>query len=68
LLKQKVGPKVAIVLGCFILSKNHNNPTKVAQSAKNCPIGKNAQSGHPDKLVHFRAQSVFIVCFMNLRA
>ncbi len=40
LLKQKVGPKVAIVLGYFIVSKNHNDTTKVAPSAKNCPIGK----------------------------
>jgi hypothetical protein len=33
---------VAIILGYFILSKNHNKPPKVAQSAKI------AQSGHPD--------------------
>ena len=34
LLKQKV----AITLGYFILSKNHNEPQKVAQLAKNHPI------------------------------
>jgi hypothetical protein len=38
LLKQKVAQKVAIILGYFILSKNHNEPPKVAQLAKNCPI------------------------------
>jgi hypothetical protein len=37
LLKQKVGPKVAIVLGNFILSKDHIEPTKVAQLAKKMP-------------------------------
>jgi hypothetical protein len=42
LLKQKVAQKVAIVLGYFILSKNHNEPPKVAQ------LVKIAQSGHPD--------------------
>jgi hypothetical protein len=30
--------KVAIILGYFILSKNHNEPPKVAQLAKNRPI------------------------------
>jgi hypothetical protein len=30
--------KVAIILGYFILSKNHNEPPKVAQLAKNHPI------------------------------
>jgi hypothetical protein len=34
LLKQRV----AIILGYFVLSKNHNEPPKVAQLAKNCPI------------------------------
>jgi len=34
LLKQKV----AIILGYFILSKNHNEPPNVAQLAKNRPI------------------------------
>jgi hypothetical protein len=29
--KQKVAPKVAIILGYFIFSKNHNEPPKVAQ-------------------------------------
>jgi hypothetical protein len=38
LLKQKVAQKDAIILGYFILSKNHNEPPKVAQSEKNCPI------------------------------
>jgi hypothetical protein len=38
LLKQKVAPKVAIILGYFIFSKNHNEPPKVAQLAKNYPI------------------------------
>jgi hypothetical protein len=38
LLKQKVAKKVAIILGYFILSKNHNEPPKVAQLAKNCII------------------------------
>jgi hypothetical protein len=38
LLKQKVAQKVAIILGYFIFSKNHNEPPKVAQLAKNCPI------------------------------
>jgi hypothetical protein len=39
LLKQKVAQKVAIILGYFILLKNHNEPPKVWQ--------KIAQSGHP---------------------
>jgi hypothetical protein len=34
LLKQKVAQKVAIILGYFILSRNHKKPTKVAQLAK----------------------------------
>ncbi len=38
LLKQKVAQKVAIVLGFFIFSKNHNEPLKPAQLAKNRPI------------------------------
>ncbi len=38
LLKQKVAQNVAISLGYFIFSKNHNEPTKVVQWAKNCPI------------------------------
>jgi hypothetical protein len=38
LLKQKVAQKVVIILGYFIFSKNHNEPPKVAQLAKNCPI------------------------------
>jgi hypothetical protein len=38
LLKQKVAPKLAIILGYFILSKNHNEPPKVAELAKNHPI------------------------------
>jgi hypothetical protein len=38
LLKQKGAQKVTIILGYFILSKNHNEPPKVAQLAKNCPI------------------------------
>jgi hypothetical protein len=37
-LTQKVAKKVVIILGYFILSKNHNEPPKVAQLAKNCPI------------------------------
>jgi hypothetical protein len=41
LLKQKVAQKVEIILGYFILSKNHNEPPKVAQ------LSKIAQSGHP---------------------
>ncbi len=36
--KQKVAQKVEIPLGYFIFSKNHNEPPKVAQLAKNCPI------------------------------
>jgi hypothetical protein len=40
LLKQKVAPKVAIILGYFILSKNHNEPPKVAQLVKSHPIGE----------------------------
>jgi hypothetical protein len=35
---QKVSPKVAIILGYCILSKNHNKPPNVAQLANNCPI------------------------------
>jgi hypothetical protein len=35
---QKVTQKVTIILGYFILSKNHNEPAKVAQLAKNHPI------------------------------
>jgi hypothetical protein len=42
LLKQKVAPKVAIILGYFIFTKNHNESPKVAQ------LSKIAQSGHPD--------------------
>jgi hypothetical protein len=42
LLKQKVAQKVAIILGYFILSKNHNEPPKVAQMAKIY------QSGHQE--------------------
>jgi len=38
LLKQKVAQKVNIILGYFILSKNHNEPPKVARLVKNCPI------------------------------
>jgi hypothetical protein len=41
-LKQKVAPKVIIILGYFNLSKNHNDPLKVAQ------LAKIAQSGHPE--------------------
>jgi hypothetical protein len=37
LLKQKVAQKVTIILGYFILSKNHNEPPKVAQFAKKLP-------------------------------
>jgi hypothetical protein len=37
LLKQKVAQKVAIILGYFILSKNHNKPPKVAQLVKKLP-------------------------------
>ncbi len=33
-LKQYVAQKVAIILGCFILPKNHNKPPKVAKLAK----------------------------------
>ncbi len=35
LLKQKVAQNVAISLGSFSFSKNHNEPPKVAQLAKN---------------------------------
>ncbi len=38
LLKQKVAQKVAIILGYFIFSKNHNEPLKVALLMKNRPI------------------------------
>jgi hypothetical protein len=38
LLKQKIAQKIAMILGYFILSKNHNEPPKVAQLVKNCPI------------------------------
>ncbi len=41
LLKQKVVQRVAIILGYFILPKNHNEPLKVAQ------LAKIPQSGHP---------------------
>jgi hypothetical protein len=37
-LKQKVAQNVAITLGYFIFSKNHNEPPKVAQLAKSRPI------------------------------
>jgi hypothetical protein len=37
-MKQKVAQKIAIIFGYFILSKNHNEPPKVAQGAKNHPI------------------------------
>jgi hypothetical protein len=35
LLKLKVAQKVAIIFGYFILSNNHNEPSKVAQLEKN---------------------------------
>jgi hypothetical protein len=38
LLKQKVTQNVAISLGYFIFSKNHNEPPKVAQLSKIHPI------------------------------
>ncbi len=38
LLKQKVSQKVANIWGYFILSKNNNDPPKVAQLVKNCQI------------------------------
>jgi hypothetical protein len=38
LLKLKVAQKVAIILGYFIFSKNHNEPLKVTPLAKNRPI------------------------------
>jgi hypothetical protein len=38
LLKQKVAQKVAIILGYFMFKKNQNEPLKVAQLAKICPI------------------------------
>ncbi len=41
LLKQKVAQNVIITLGYFIFSKNHNEPSKVAQ------LAKIAQLGHP---------------------
>jgi hypothetical protein len=34
---QKIAQKVAIILGYFIASKNHNEPPKVAQWVNNCP-------------------------------
>jgi hypothetical protein len=37
LLKQKVAQKVTIILGYFILSKNHSEPPKAAQLAKKLP-------------------------------
>jgi len=40
-LKQKVAPKEAIILGYSIFSKNHNKAQKEAQ------LVKIAQSGHP---------------------
>jgi hypothetical protein len=36
-MKQKVAQKFTIILGCFILSKNHNELPKVAQWVKNRP-------------------------------
>ncbi len=41
LLEKKVAKNVAISFGYFIFSKNHNEPTKVAQ------LVKNHQSDHP---------------------
>ncbi len=38
LIKQKVAQNVAIILGYFICSKNHNEPPKVAQLSKNHPF------------------------------
>jgi hypothetical protein len=38
LLKQKIAQKVIIILGYFIVSKNHNEPPKVAQLVKNHAI------------------------------
>jgi hypothetical protein len=38
LLKQKVANNVTISLGYLIFSKKHNEPPKVAQLTKNCPI------------------------------
>jgi len=37
LLQQKVAQNVTISVGYFIFSKNHNEPSKVAQSAKKLP-------------------------------
>jgi hypothetical protein len=37
LLKQKIAQNVAITLGYLIFSKNHNEPSKVAQLAKKLP-------------------------------
>ncbi len=37
MLKQKLAPKGDIILNYFILSKNHNDPPKVAQLAKKLP-------------------------------
>jgi hypothetical protein len=41
--KQKVAQKVTIILGYFILSKNHNEPPKVAH------LAKIVQSGHTEQ-------------------
>jgi hypothetical protein len=38
LLKQKIAKNVAITLGYFVFSKNHNEPPKEAQLVENCPI------------------------------
>ncbi len=38
LLRQKAAQNIAISLGYFICSRNHNEPPKVAQLAKNHPI------------------------------
>jgi hypothetical protein len=45
LLKQKVAQNVAISLGYFKFSKNHNEHPKVAQLAKNCPIWSHLLEG-----------------------
>jgi hypothetical protein len=37
-LKHKVAQNVIISLGYIIFSKNHNEPSKEAQLARNCPI------------------------------
>ncbi len=54
--KQKVAQKVTIFWGYFILSKNHNEPPKVAQLAKNCSIWSPCVWAQQVSMLHYTRQ------------